>query len=483
MFSKSIRTCCSGNAGSREAVKEIIRTYLSRELGLNETKILLAVPFCEPDKMTAMQLAESMIYLLDKESDDRGFQKLCEAYHWGEEREDGNFVSEADVRNTWQQMAPVISYPDKLEILVRLLFADTVGLGAVDTLNWQQGFIEEIQLGMNGLTEQKYSYREELRGSGKRQSYSKDSVHVLLRGTTVWLKYITFGREGELQRVLRNLIKDSAAGELTRNSPMAVVDTLDGRRVSVSRPPMTDGWAGLIRKFDTLGEVSLTSLYAGETQGEELAGVIRALVQSGRNIAITGEMASGKTTLFRACLAEIRKEFNIRIIESESFELNVRQFLPQSNTLTMRITARTPVQDVLAFARKTTGQVFGIGEINSPLLANMAMDLSKIATQLLFSAHYLSTEDMIADFTNARLCAGGYTEEMLAEQEAVHALDFDIHLWFRNGKRSVQYINEILPAFAGTAPPNRGYRIRRLLEQDEAGEYHLLAQPTERGGS
>ncbi|MGN0506984.1 MAG: ATPase, T2SS/T4P/T4SS family [Lachnospiraceae bacterium] len=478
MFSECIRTCCSGNEGSRAVVKELIRTCLTKELELNETNILYAVPFYEPERMSARELMETMIYLLDKKTAEEGFRLLCEAYGWclpkKTEKETSFFVTEQEVRRTWERMMPELTYEDCLNILVRLLFADTVGLGVIDTLNWQKGWIEEIQIGMNGLTAQAYHYRTELKENKEGYRYSKDSVHVLVQGCTVWLKYLSFGSEEELQRVLRNLMKDSGAGELTINHPMTVVDTPDGRRVTVARPPMTDGWVGLVRKFDTIRETTLESLYVGQPQGKLAAGLLRQLVRSGKNIAITGEMASGKTTLFRACLAETRKELNIRIIEADSFELNVRQFLPMNNSLAMRVTAYTPAAEVLAFARKTTGHVFGIGEVNSPALANMAMDLSKIATQLFFSAHYLSTEDMISDFTNARLCIGGYTEEVLAEQEAVRTLGFDVHLWTREGKRYIQYIHEVVPEA-------RGYHIHRILEyEEERGEYCFLSKPTKR---
>lgn len=477
MFSQCIRTCCSGNEGSRAVVQEIIRNYLFGEAGMNDCRILYAIPFDDPEHMSARELMECMIYLFDQKQMEEGFRLLCETYGWclPKRNEGGIFfaVTEQEVRHAWNSLRPEFSYLDYLNILVRLLFADTVGLGVIDTLNRQKGWIEEIQLGMNGLTEQTYNYRTELGKKEYRRGYSKDSVHILVHGYTVWLQFLSFGSEEEMERVLRNLTKDSEAGELTRSQPMAVVDTVDGRRVTVSRPPMTDSWVGLIRKFDTVGEVKLEELYKEHPQGKMVTGLLRQLVRSGKNIAITGEMASGKTTLFRACLAEIRKELNIRIIESESFELNVRQFLPQSNSLTMRVTRHTPIEEVLSFARKTTGQVFGIGEINSPTLADMAMNLSKIATQLFFSAHYLSTEDMVTDFTNVRLCIGGYTEEMLAEQEAVRTLGFDVHLWTREGRRCIQYIHEIVPK-------GRGYGIHRILEyEEEGGGYRFFDQPTQ----
>ena len=476
--SASIRTCCSGNYGAKETVRELIRAYLVDALELRREEIRHIIPFHAPQQMSAWQQLETMMLVLDKEEDNQGFRHLCERSGWNQP---GYIVSEEVIQKEYLEMKPELTEEEECKILSQLLFAGTVGLGIIDTLNQQKGYIEEIQIGMSGRPEQQYDYKEELSGNSKSDNFSRDGVHVMAKGCTIWLKCLSFETEAELQRVLRNLIKDSQGGELTKNHPMMVVDTVDGRRVSVSRPPMTDAWVGLIRKFDTVQEVSFEKLYQGYPEEKLLPQVLRQLVRSGRNIAITGEMASGKTTLFRACLAETRKDMNLRVIEADSFELNVRGFLPKSNTMTMRVTEATPAEEVLAFARKTTGQIFAIGEVNSATVAAMAMDLSKIASQLLFSAHYVTTEHMIADFVNAKLCIGGYSEERLAELDVVRCLGFDIHMKIRQGKRYVQYINEVIPAERDKWKEKQTYEIRPIYLFDEEKEQGIILNAPGKG--
>lgn len=465
VISRSIRLCCSGNYGARETVKELIRSYVTERLLLNQNQVRLLIPFDVPQNMTAWQQLETLIFYYDREEENKGFYRLCEKYGWNRP---GYVISDEKVAQVYLQVQPKLTQSEEIKILSQLLFAATAGLGVIDTLNYQKGYIEEIQIGMSGRTEQQYDYKEELSGKRKEENFSKDGVHIMAAGCTIRVSCLSFETEAELQRVLRNLVKESHGGELTKNHPMLVADTVDGRRVSVCRPPMTDTWVGLIRKFDTVREVSLERLYKGYPEENILPGLIRQLVRSGRNIAITGEMASGKTTLFRACLAETNKDMNIRVIEAESFELNVRGFLPKANIMTMRVTEQTPADEVLAFARKTTGQIFAIGEINAPAVVAMAMDLSKIASQLLFSAHYITTEHMIADFVNAKLCIGGYSEESLAEPEVVRCLGFDIHLRVRQGRRYVQYINEVV------STKNGSYEIRPIYTFDEEKEQGVL---------
>lgn len=500
-LSDCIRNCNSGNIGAREVVKELIRDYLSNQQRIDESRILYAVPFHSPDLMSSYQLMECLLYDADKARKNYGLRKLYEenliqhqngdsineqegAQNGDSKNEHGGtqnggkkdsrhdfIITEQKIRDIYNSIQPTLSYADCLNILVQMLFADTIGLGVIDSLNYQQGFIEEIQLGMNGLAEQSYDYRDEMNHNTQIR-YSKDSVHVLIKGNLYWLPFLSFRTEEELQRVLRNLIKDSRTGELTRIQPMTVVDTVDGRRISVSRPPMTDTWIGLIRKFDSVTQLTIRDLYQDFVQGAMVINVLTRLIQSGRNLAITGEMASGKTTLLRACVTELQDKQSIRVIESESFELKLREFLPTGNSLTMRVSKQTPAEDVLAFARKTTGQVFVVGEVNSASIASMVIDLSKISSQVLFSAHYTSTSEMITDFVNAKLCVGGYSDERLAEQDVVRAMGYDIHLANRNGTRYIEYINEIV--LSSSTNTNQNYQIVPILQFVEEENRYLI---------
>jgi len=475
VVSACIRNCSAGNYGAKEAVLDFIVTFLSQDLLKTREDILKIVSFHQPEKMSSWEQLEALIYYFDKEKENQGFGYLCEKYQWSRS---GFVLTDEEIERVYLELKPVFTMEDEYKIIAKLLFARIVGLGVIDTLNQQKGYIEEIQLGMSGRREQQYNYKEYLSEHRESEKFSKDGVHIMAKGSTLWIKALSFETEEEMQRVLRNLVKGTGQGELTRNHPMLVAETMDGRRISVSRPPVSDTWVGLIRKFDTVGEVSLERLYQGYPEETVLPGVLRQLVRSGRNIAITGEMASGKTTLFRACLAEVKQDMNIRVIEADSFELNVRGFMPKTNCVTMRVTEQTPAEEVLAFARKTTGQIFAIGEINSASMASMAMDLSKIASQLIFSAHYITTEHMIADFVNAKLCVGGYSEERLAELDVVRCLGFDVHLCVRKGRRYVQYINEVIPKTGGKQQST--YEIRCIYRYDEEKEKGEITSPPSR---
>lgn len=449
-----VRTCCS-DTGSREALKGIIRNYLSGERGVNEKNLLQAIPFNNPVQMTARQMAESLIFKFD-ENRDIGFARLFKDYGWGATKiVDGvealYEISEETVRATWNEISPEFSYAERLNILTQMIYSDCFGLGIADLFNQQKGSIEELQIGLCGLPGMSYRYQDEVLVMDERgkllSEYSKDSFHVVIRGNAVRLSYLSFGTDDELQRVLRNLIKNSNAGELTVANPKIVIETTDGRRISVSRPPASDAWVGFVRKFDTIDKITVRDWCAAMKNGDIAADAVSHLVRSGSDIGFTGEMASGKTTLTRGALMEIRPGLAIRVIEDGSLEINGRKFLPGRNVLALRVTATTPETDVLAFVRKTTGQSFVVGEVTGLSMANLTMNLSKISQQTIFSAHYTTTEEMVVDFTNAKLCVGGYTNEKLAEMDAVRALQFDVHVAKTRGIRYIQRINEVIPKF------------------------------------
>lgn len=435
----AIRECCSGNVGAREIVKELIEAYLTVELKLDDTDVKKAL-----NEEEAVVVFYELMYVLEDEYGDYAFRKIWKDF-LEKQVSDTGVIDAESIRLTASYYSINPDRKQRIKILSELLYVYAAGLGAVDVFNWQKGCIEEIQLGLSGVSGELYDYREEINRTGiynakECDHSSRDSVHLIIEGRLYKLSFISFGTDDELVRILRNLVRNSVSPELTRLNPMLVADAPDGRRISVSRPPLTEAWVGLIRKFDTVSQTTIDELVKEKNAAE----IIKHIVTEEGTIAVTGEMASGKTTLLRAILLLIGEVNSIRVIEADSFELNLREYLPKANILTMRVSEEFTEDKVLAFAKKTTGQVFAIGEICSPYMANLAINVSKYAKKVLFTAHYKSTADMVSDFTSARINAGGWSDEKAAGTEALNALRYDVHVINVNGRRSIQYINEVM---------------------------------------
>lgn len=109
----------------------------------------------------------------------------------------------------------------------------------------------------------------------------------------------------------------------------------DGSRVVVVRPSFAETWAFFVRKFD-VKKASLEQLII-QDEKEKAINLIKYLVKGARIVAITGEQASGKTTMLMAMIENIYETMNIRVQET-AFELHLRKIYPTRNILTFRET-------------------------------------------------------------------------------------------------------------------------------------------------
>ena len=171
MISESIRSCCSGNPGAKDTVKELIYNYLVSELSIGEKQLDFLLPVGQAEQLSGSLMLEILLYKYETEAN-KGFLHLWEQEEFRKMSAEG-VITEEMLRSFYKTVSPDVSTEGKLRILTQLVFADTLGLGVIDSLNQQQGCIEELQLGFNGYQERTYDYRNELKKE-KRLFYGKD---------------------------------------------------------------------------------------------------------------------------------------------------------------------------------------------------------------------------------------------------------------------------------------------------------------------
>lgn len=498
----NIRKSCSGDLGAREMTKEVIRDKLDKII----TESNIEEYICFDEFATPWTMFEAICYRANHPI------SLEESFKFKEYSNDplkqgtkitlqekrGSLkpffdafpgaitISEKDLRRYYQSHNLRLDFSDKLRILTQIIFASVYGLGVIDTLNYQQDTIEEIHLGMAGVLNQSYDYRNVIYGdTSQLGNHAKDKIHVIIEGRTIALTFLSFGDNHELKRVIRNLIKDAAAGDLTEAKPFIKTDTIDGRRITVARPPFQDSWGGHIRKFST---VTVRAL-AHWDPNCEINDCLSLLFRSGANMCISGGMEVGKTTFLRGGLIETDPTKNIRAIENDAFELNPRRYLPGRNASSFKIDDNTTAEEVLAYVRRTTGHIFPFGEVNSLETANIVCELAKVVPQVLWTSHHNDTRALIADFKNAKL-ANGFSSERLAELEAASLMNINIKLALIDGKRQVLLVEEIVPEMEKMSMPatvqegldhiqkqlnsTSVYRINPIFKRKEDGTYQRL---------
>ena len=467
-----IRNACSGDRGARKATFQLVKDKLLQVVTEDNLS-----DFCvfDPTEAEPFTMFESLLYINDSNTQkklkgnssviglaDDGFFNIAEKLELY-----NDFPKEKLVA-LYTEQYPMLDFEDKIEIFSQMLYSKLYGLGVIDSLNYQKRGIEEIQLGLRNPQTVAYDYRIALAdNTNKTQKSAKDAIDVIFRGTLMPLSFLSFKNDAEMKRVINNLIITCNAGELTVRNPKIVTDTVDGRRITASIPPQSDAWLALIRKFN-LSDIILSHLYSNET----LVSVLTQLVKSGANISVTGEMETGKTTLLRALVGLTSSKYAIRIIENESFEVNGRIYYPNRNVSSFRIMENLDEESVLALVRKTSGQIFVVGEVNQLSMANLACKLSKIASQLFLSAHYVTTTSMVSDFKDAKI-QSGFTNVQLAQKAAVEALCLDVHVVNKKGKRYIEYINEIVPE-----GENEKYRVVTILKGTLNDEYEVVNKPS-----
>src|SRR3984957_14269979 len=134
---------------------------------------------------------------------------------------------------------------------------------------------------------------------------------------------VHFQDTAHLIRIINKIV--AAVGRrIDESQPMVDARLADGSRVNAIIPPLAvDGPLVSIRKFSSKA-LSIDKLVGYGSLTEEMALVLRAIVQARRNVLISGGTGSGKTTLLNAMSAYIDIAERVITIE-DSAELQLQQ--------------------------------------------------------------------------------------------------------------------------------------------------------------
>lgn len=464
----AVRSCTYGGQGEKNYLKDYIKELLQRKLGITEDTIDICLPFEYPEKLTARDMFDIMMYVKSKEDYKTAFVSLVQEHGWLQPKEDEEgchyIITDDDIRKAYFSKMPYLSYSDRLEIVSYRIYSH-FGHGVIDML--RDNAIDGIAGGQSGFASESYDYRDLLKRGDEKKKYAYDSVWVQIKGIWIHMDFMSFNSARELERVTRALIQYDAPYELTRNRPKIFTDMKDGSRVTAMRPPLSETWTFFVRKFES-APLGLENCYSGEGV-EKLIRYLKLLVKGSVHIAVTGSMGSGKTTLLKELIRYINPTYNIRTSET-MFELNVRKVLPNRNIVPFRETDAVSMEELIDSLKKTDASCILLGEVSTEQLAYLSTQLAKITEQQILTCHPTSTEGLISYFRQALMNKGSFTSEKLATDEVVRSINIDIHTCkdTETGLRYIEYINEILP----------GGEIRQLL-QFNAGKYEIISAPSD----
>lgn len=458
----SIKLAPTGDEGAKTYLLDYIAVLLERGHGINENTIDLVIPFHIDDELENRVKWSICLHQKMNQYGMKTLEKIFEEQKWIQE------VEGQEVRVTEKQLDELynsviaewpLSYSDKLDILTRRVYEDIWGHSVVDFALELK--IDGISGGVSGIPYDMYIYTDGTASLDlKNMPFSYDSVWCMYRGVSVHLDFLSFGSQKELERVCRNIYRHNNPGQLSAQKGYIVNDRKDGSRVVVTRPPLSDSWLFLVRKHTNGGLESIHSM--GKRWGEHgniPVYILNCIVRGEKTFGVTGGQGCGKTTLLKALIAFFNPKWNIRIQEM-IFELSLRLIYPKRNIITFREIPSVSGQEGLDLQKKTDGVINILGEVASSAVANWVIQMSQVASLFTCFTHHANTvADLVTWYRDALLKDGGLSNEKAAEDEVIHAINFDVHM----ENRRVVRITEIVPNPDGDYHNGKLYTERNIV--------------------
>lgn len=433
---QALHRCSLGSEKDRLFVREFIKEIISEPLNLSEQDLFHLLPVQCEDDLSAQDCFEILIYRESRCYGEEGFLKLCERYHLPQEekqseKEGGYAISEEEIRGILREEPVHFTYPDLLEIIAQRVYQELYGFSFCDKLISQELAVDGVSAGNN-------------------------AVYVMLRGKKIRLSFFHFESENALARVVRKLARNHPHAQLSRRNCAMVLGLQNNVRATVARPPAAEGWNFYVRKFNTISAKEVKELLTDQN-AEFAVSLLRILVRGCVNLVITGEQASGKTTLLKALVRFIDGRYSIRLAEG-ALEMHLGELYPERNILTMQEYGELQLKEILSLFKKTDTDVTICGEINEPQTAEAFVQIAQSGGRFtMCTSHHNTTERLISYMRNALLKEAGFANEQTATDQVVEALHFDIHMETdRYGHRYIERITEI-------ERKKGGYELREIL--------------------
>lgn len=489
---KALRNSSYGDIGAKEFVKDYIKDLLQKKFGINETTVNKVIPFQKEEALTVKDKFEILMHIYKKKYGKRALEIIIKEHHLDEIQENGYEIKDIQIEEIFRRVQHTLNFVDKMDVISQRIYEQYLGLGCIDDIRDMK--IDGINGGVSGVPYDFYSYSEtEDCAMLKDAPKAYDSIWLFFQGKKIRLSFLGFDSENELKRICKNIYKYNKPGILSETKGYIINEMKDGSRVSVARPPFSETWVFLVRKFDNIKNLSFEELL--KDKGSDKAEKIMKYIVKGCQVGvITGEMGSGKTTLLKTLIQFFDPSLAIRVQELVA-ELCLRKIYPTRNIISFRETSSVSGQDGLDFMKKSDGNITILGEVATAEVANWLIQLAQVASKTTYCTHHAKTTDaLIKWFRNAICRCGGYQNEQIAEEQVVSAINFDIHYKMEKGHRYIERITEILPVnqkplsyqieeytrefFERTLQSNT-YKLVNIMEFEQ-GEYVIKNRFSER---
>lgn len=469
---KATRQACLGDAGDREYLKEYLKDLLQKKLGLNESTINLFIPFDNIDKMTAQDMFEHMYILYRHKYPGGIIGKMITDFDWDREKinENGRYIyciTEEDVKNAYYSLTNRGNYNDRLDTVVQRCYQKLYGHDCTDLLIMDES-LDGVSAGVGGRTRIEYNYLRELdAGAETREKVSTgyDTIYCVLHGKLIRMKFLSFGREQTLERVVKNIYRYNTKTSLSQKNPVLHGTFKNGSRVVVARPPVSDGWTFYVRKFMSADARRIETLLVHENR-EMVIELLKCITMGEMNYVISGPMGGGKTTLLKSLVGFMNPQYTIRVAES-SYELNINNVYPERNIHVMQERGNFTIYDIITGTKKMDTDILIVGEVNEPKIAGAYVQVAQSGSRMAVTTlHHETTQKLIEYLRNALVTEFGISNVEVAEKQVVDILNFDVHMVHDvQGRFYIERITEIIPDESCTYPEDMQQATREYFRR------------------
>jgi Flp pilus assembly protein, ATPase CpaF len=467
-LSNAVRKCSQGYIAEKMIVMARIKSILTGNLEISEEVIDVVFPFHHPDRLTAADQFEILMYQQKHDGNHRIFGGICQAFDLDmlKKDEDGYYycVTQEDIAAAYTTLYRPLSYDDKLNVLTQRIYEETFGLSVVDLMIMEDDSLDSVSGGVSGVTIEDCLFLEEDLSSGSfRKQKTYESVWIVYGGKSIHMKFLSFQSNTAIIRICKNLSEHGCIGHLTSSEGGLKTHLADGSRVTIFRPNNGSQWAFFVRKFASASASELKDLITD--QGCEYPiEVIKWGIHGCLNLVFSGDQNSGKTTNTRAAVREIDRRQPIRTIEAD-FELYLNDAYYDKNILGTRPSEKMSFPRIIELLKSSEAHTILFGETASLEHAKHLIDLLLAGTKrIITTGHWPTTDELISYFVHAM---GAYGSSGMEEVEAMVArlLHLDIHCVKENdGHRHIDRITEIIPVSDHDMEPDQSGGIEGRLD-------------------
>lgn len=453
---EALRNCVFGIDSAKIIVIELIRTFIAENIPIDTVEELLGLTDGQ-DPSDHVKF-EILMYKYKKKYGKGALAAWIDKNGFAnEKRADGDdslndsdmayYIDVDELYMSYDEEDIHLTKDEKIDVLAILVYQLYKGFGIVDTLREMD--INGFNMGTSGsilsnLNKQKAGIMK-----------ATNAVWLYYQGKYIHLRFMNYGTEDELKRIVQLLVRWGNPGPLTAKRGYMVNTMYDKSRILALRPPASEYWAVFVRKF-SLSDVSPQALIVKPytKRGDLPMQLIEFLMRGQITCGVTGRQGSGKTTLMSSIIRFIDPRYTIRVLEMAP-ELYLRELYPTRNILSVQETTTVSAAELQDALKKSDAAVSIVGEVATDVIAARMIQMGQVASIFtIFSHHANTARDLVFALRNSLVNAGGFSNMSTAERQVIDVVKVDIHLDYTpDGKRYIDRISEIVPLEEGIPYP------------------------------